>query len=92
MGLQTVVTQQRHASIHVVATQAKRDGYEVSLMERLMGAGLNVHLLRTQYRMHPALAEWPSDTFYQGQLLSSTTPADRQPPLGMSCLPHTVPL
>jgi len=75
-----------------VATQAKRDGYEVSLMERLMGAGLDVQLLRIQYGMHPALAEWPSDTFYQSQLLSCPKAADRQPPLGMSCLPHTIPL
>lgn len=39
-----------------------------SLMERLWRAGWSGHLLDTQYRMHPAIAAFPSRWFYQGQL------------------------
>jgi DNA polymerase III delta prime subunit len=39
-----------------------------SLMERLWRAGWFGHLLDTQYRMHPAIAAFPSRWFYQGQL------------------------
>ena len=52
------------------------------MVERLQASGLEVQLLRTQYRMHPALAAWPSAAFYANQLLPHPTPADRQPPTG----------
>lgn len=60
--------------------QAAAAGLGTSMMERLQAAGLPVQLLRTQYRMHPELAAWPSATFYGNQLISHPTPADRQPP------------
>ena len=56
------------------------------MMERLQTAGVKVQLLRTQYRMHPTLASWPSATFYGNQLLSHPRPADRQPPKGARSL------
>lgn len=62
--------------------QAAEAGLGLSVMERLQAAGVGVQLLRTQYRMHPTLAVWPSATFYGKQLLSQPTPADRQPPRG----------
>ena len=40
-------------------------------------------LLNTQYRMHPAISEWPSSQFYEGRVKSGVTPADR-PPLSVS--------
>ncbi|DBA71486.1 TPA: hypothetical protein ACH3X2_14306 [Trebouxia sp. C0005] len=66
----------------VISTQAAEAGLGVSMMERLQAAGIEVQLLKTQYRMHPALAAWPSAAFYGSQLLSHPTPADRQPPKG----------
>ena len=40
-----------------------------SLFERLVWMGSHrPKLLSLQYRMHPALSEWPSVTFYEGQL------------------------
>jgi len=39
-----------------------------SLMERLLQAGWTGHLLDTQYRMHPAIATFPTRWFYQNQL------------------------
>ncbi len=75
--------------MHVQAAEA---GLGVSMMERLQASGLEVQLLRTQYRMHPALAAWPSAAFYAGQLLSHPTPADRQPPKGTTGTLYLLPL
>eukprot|EP00038_Savillea_parva_P000434 m.96121 g.96121 ORF g.96121 m.96121 type:complete len:1085 (+) comp10146_c1_seq1:214-3468(+) len=54
----------------VTLPSAKRLGYGKSMMERLLeGTGGAVgHLLDTQYRMHPKIAQWPNRHFYQGQL------------------------
>ena len=40
-------------------------------------------LLRDQYRMHPALADFPSGRFYASRLRSAVTAADRPPPKGV---------
>lgn len=43
-----------------------------SLFERLQAARPgSVHMLRTQYRMHPALSAFPSSTFYGGRLVDA---------------------
>lgn len=41
---------------------------ERSLFERLEAAGCEVHLLDTQYRMHPSIRAFPDKHFYQGRL------------------------
>ena len=44
-------------------------GLETSLFERLVGkTGINLRLLRRQYRMHPTISWWPNQAFYQGEL------------------------
>lgn len=43
--------------------------YGTSLFKRLQGAGYPVVMLRTQYRMHPAIRHFPSKEFYQGALV-----------------------
>ena len=44
--------------------------YEQSLFVRMQtNHPGNVHLLDTQYRMHPEISRFPSETFYDGQLL-----------------------
>ena len=40
----------------------------LSLLERLFGLHLTCVLLDTQYRMHPAIAAWPSFYFYENKL------------------------
>ncbi|KAK3242172.1 hypothetical protein CYMTET_48111 [Cymbomonas tetramitiformis] len=52
----------------VQSDKAQRMGLAVSLFERLMDAGLKPFLLATQYRMHPAISEFPSRVFYGGRL------------------------
>lgn len=42
---------------------------DVSLFERLLACGVAVpHMLEVQYRMHPAIAQLPSECFYDGKL------------------------
>jgi hypothetical protein len=42
--------------------------YERSLFERFEQAGYPVHMLQTQYRMHPEICAFPSAHFYQNKL------------------------
>ncbi|ETO06421.1 regulator of nonsense transcripts [Reticulomyxa filosa] len=43
-------------------------GDKISLFERLMCSGYPVHLLDTQYRMHPEISFFPNAHFYNNQL------------------------
>lgn len=40
------------------------------MLQRLAACGLPLHLLDTQYRMHPLIAEYPNKRFYNGMLLN----------------------
>jgi hypothetical protein len=42
--------------------------YDRSLFQRLEEAGHEVHLLDTQYRMHPQISKYPRNPFYGGYL------------------------
>lgn len=42
--------------------------YDLSLFERLMACNHPVHMLSTQYRMHPDISYFPAKTFYDGIL------------------------
>jgi senataxin len=52
----------------VMSQRALAQGYSDSLFKRLQGAGYPVHMLDTQYRMHPVIREFPSTNFYGGGL------------------------
>lgn len=50
------------------AESNKKTGFEISMFERLMKAGLPLVLLDTQYRMHPEINEFPSTVFYESRI------------------------
>lgn len=54
----------------VLSREAARFSYEQSLFVRMQVNHPNdVHLLDTQYRMHPEISQYPSQAFYDGKLL-----------------------
>ena len=57
----------------VFSREASRFQYEQSLFVRMQNnSPKNVHLLDTQYRMHPDISYFPSQAFYDGRLLDGT--------------------
>ena len=51
----------------MLSPQSEAEGCALSLFERLVSAGVVPELLDTQYRMHPAISQFPSDCFYGGR-------------------------
>jgi regulator of nonsense transcripts 1 len=64
----------------ITAKRAANAGLGQSLFERLILLGIRPIRLTVQYRMHPALSEFPSNTFYEGALQNGVTLAERTPP------------
>ena len=56
----------------VVSTEAAREGFSRSLMERLVGhfGPVVFQRLTVQYRMHEAIMRFSSDQFYEGELIA----------------------
>lgn len=67
----------------VMCKRAAAAGLTLSLFERLRLLGCRPLRLQVQYRMHPCLSAFPSDTFYEGALQNGAGAADRAPPAGM---------
>lgn len=59
------------------------EGFGTSLFERLAAHGVDPLLLDVQYRMHPAIAEFPSRQYYKGRLRSGTVGHARRAPRGV---------
>eukprot|EP00471_Norrisiella_sphaerica_P005870 CAMPEP_0184481266 /NCGR_PEP_ID=MMETSP0113_2-20130426/2817_1 /TAXON_ID=91329 /ORGANISM="Norrisiella sphaerica, Strain BC52" /LENGTH=706 /DNA_ID=CAMNT_0026860285 /DNA_START=640 /DNA_END=2757 /DNA_ORIENTATION=- len=60
-----------------VISQEAEDFLRISLFEKLIKKGVEPLTLKIQYRMHPAIAAFPSSNFYQGVLKSGVKPEDR---------------
>mmetsp|Transcript_12749 Transcript_12749/g.46633 ORF Transcript_12749/g.46633 Transcript_12749/m.46633 type:complete len:878 (+) Transcript_12749:157-2790(+) len=54
----------------ILSNTAAEAGYNRSMFQRFQEAGYPVHMLRTQYRMHPKICTFPSSEFYDGKLES----------------------
>jgi regulator of nonsense transcripts 1 len=61
----------------IMCKKAARAGLSRSLFERLVMLGVRPIRLQVQYRMHPSLSEFPSNTFYEGTLQNGVTKDDR---------------
>lgn len=61
----------------VMCKKAASAGLSQSLFERLVVLGIRPIRLQVQYRMHPALSEFPSNLFYDGTLQNGVTVAER---------------
>ncbi|KAL4855832.1 Regulator of nonsense transcripts 1 [Chlorella vulgaris] len=79
MGAKQLVLVGDHCQLGPVILNkvAARAGLQQSLFERLMLLGVKPIRLAVQYRMHPALSEFPSNTFYEGALQNGITVAER---------------
>jgi len=73
-----------HRQLPPLVTTA--EGYErggaLSLFQRLAENGLPLNLLQRQYRMHPLIAEFSSQSFYDGRIETGCSAEDRPPPAG----------
>ncbi|MEC7704719.1 MAG: AAA domain-containing protein [Candidatus Thermoplasmatota archaeon] len=66
----------------VISRRAEDEGLRQSLFERLTHLGAPSTMLRTQYRMHPVIREWPSERFYGGELEDGLDLKERPAPAG----------
>jgi regulator of nonsense transcripts 1 len=64
----------------IMCKKAAKAGLSQSLFERLVSLGIRPIRLQVQYRMHPALSEFPSNTFYEGTLQNGVTVIERTLP------------
>ncbi len=62
----------------IMCKKAARAGLSRSLFERLILLKTRPVRLQVQYRMHPALSEFPSNIFYEGSLQNGVTSEERQ--------------
>ena len=62
----------------VMCKKAANAGLNSSLFERLVTLGLRPIRLQVQYRMHPCLSAFPSNTFYEGSLQNGVTASERK--------------
>ena len=76
---------------HHLARRGRRRSRH-SLFERMLARGIRAFMLKVQYRMHPAIANFPSKAFYKGELLSGTPPSARRAPMGFDWPVPAVPL
>lgn len=68
-----------------LSRRAKTLGLGFSLFDRLLRyPSMLPALLNLQYRMHPLLSRWPSETFYGGRLLDGITGLQRPPVPGFN--------
>ncbi|KAH7280363.1 hypothetical protein KP509_37G063700 [Ceratopteris richardii] len=79
LGAKQVVLVGDHCQLGpvIMCKKAARAGLAQSLFERLVLLGVKPIRLVVQYRMHPALSEFPSNNFYEGTLQNGITMNER---------------
>ena len=79
MGCKQLVLVGDHCQLGpvVMCKKAAKAGLTQSLFERLVQLGTRPIRLQVQYRMHPALSEFPSNMFYEGTLQNGVSDLER---------------
>ncbi|CEM31644.1 unnamed protein product [Vitrella brassicaformis CCMP3155] len=79
MGAKQVVLVGDHCQLGpvVLCKKSAKAGLSQSLFERLIYLGNRPIRLEIQYRMHPCLSEFPSQSFYDGSLQNGVTLSER---------------
>ncbi|CAM8880901.1 unnamed protein product [Rhodiola kirilowii] len=82
LGVKQVVLVGDHCQLGpvIMCKKAARAGLAQSLFERLVLLGVKPIRLQVQYRMHPCLSEFPSNSFYEGTLQNGVTINERLSP------------
>jgi ATP-dependent RNA/DNA helicase IGHMBP2 len=57
--------------------QAARQGLTVTLLDLAIQAGMNLHLLQVQYRMHAHIMQFSNQWFYSGRLVAHDSAGQR---------------
>lgn len=86
LGVKQVILVGDHCQLGpvVMCKKASRAGLSQSLFERLVVLGIRPFRLTVQYRMHPQLAQFPSNFFYEGSLQNGVADGE--------CYPITAPI
>eukprot|EP00850_Spirogloea_muscicola_P006406 SM000030S11415 [mRNA] locus=s30:550389:559550:- [translate_table: standard] len=82
MGAKQLVLVGDHCQLGpvIMCKKAAKAGLSQSLFERLVLLGVKPIRLQVQYRMHPCLSEFPSNSFYEGTLQNGVVEAERLQP------------
>jgi len=76
----------------VLSQDANNQGLGISFFERMVGRGMKPLLLDVQYRMHPALARFPSMKFYESKIRSGVPGQMRSAPKSLQWRDRRVPI
>merc|ERR550532_3024892 len=64
----------------ICSLEAETRGLSLSIFGRLAAQGIDPYFLDTQFRMHPAIAEFSAEEFYHGRLATGIMASARPPP------------
>lgn len=67
----------------VLSQEAQRRGLDISMFDRLLSMGMEVQMLKEQYRMHTQIAAFASWRFYRRELRTGVPYSARQRPPGL---------
>ena len=83
-GVVTLVGDHRQLPPTISNVEVDVEGLGTSLFERLSSHGVEPFMLDIQYRMHPAIASYPSVASYAGKLRSGVSGQQRKAPQGIA--------
>jgi len=83
-GSCVLIGDHRQLPATVACLEADVEGLGTSLFQRLSTLSVPGVLLDVQYRMHPAIAAFPSKQYYEGRLRTGCTGFQRRAPQGIS--------